>query len=552
MTSRDGIEDLRAFVYDDVEAMNLNYLLALSNYRNEDVDEGDPRKLQQFKAEFYAAREKYFSKLDQAHEMAKDLRIEISDPDELREIDEIMTLTEYPDDDIEMDYSISSSDDVMMLSSDSPGYDDGEESLNASVAGYVDQLESVVEKVEEFKELTNQIRSREQEKEMEKQEMFAARERGEETDDFQEMQRYLFESIKQIKKERSELRREIEEDVQRLLSNAKSTAQREQYQGILQLLNEEEDSVIDLTDTSIHTPQRSPPRILLTPPSPRGISNDGMSPISPLRPKTPSPRKSPQEQTMYFSPQRPKTPSPKKSPEETIYYTPPQRAKTPSPRESPPEEEEEVEELMDIMAELKRVGIMNRSFKIIEDDEGFEANKEVPMPIVQTRTPTGSKLPTRLPQVHSRIPHGRPRALARIPHTRAIPQMRQQGAASGIPQRTPLRSLATGIPLKFQLAKTSGNLQGVDGASVAFIEKILNKSINSIRSATKGMSMPQREIAERKDVLFLINALNSHPRFFKEFEEANTHTEKLRAMERRLKKIFDLVNALLIAYRGGN
>lgn len=83
------------------------------------------------------------------------------------------------------------------------------------------------------------------------------------------------------------------------------------------------------------------------------------------------------------------------------------------------------------------------------------------------------------------------------------------------------------------------------------IDEVLGRDEKTAKEMIRGMTMEQRQQAERKDVLRLINALISQGSFFDTVEEAQSFNLKLNSLRERLKTMFELIRNVMATYRGG-
>lgn len=82
----------------------------------------------------------------------------------------------------------------------------------------------------------------------------------------------------------------------------------------------------------------------------------------------------------------------------------------------------------------------------------------------------------------------------------------------------------------------------------SIVDKVLD---SESKSAIRGMTMAQREQAERKSVLKLVNQLISQKEFFISVDEARALNLKINALRARLRAMFNLIRNVMAAYRGG-
>lgn len=83
------------------------------------------------------------------------------------------------------------------------------------------------------------------------------------------------------------------------------------------------------------------------------------------------------------------------------------------------------------------------------------------------------------------------------------------------------------------------------------VDEILGRDQNEIKANINGMSIVERERAEKEDVLKLINSVISQGPLFSAVEEAKTLNMKILALRQRLKTMFEWIRIVMATYRGG-
>lgn len=89
------------------------------------------------------------------------------------------------------------------------------------------------------------------------------------------------------------------------------------------------------------------------------------------------------------------------------------------------------------------------------------------------------------------------------------------------------------------------------GDAKGIVDEVLGRDERTVKEMIRGMTMEQRQQAERKDVLRLINALISQGSFFDTVDEAQSFGVKINALRERLRRMFELIRTVLATYRGG-
>lgn len=270
-------------VVDEANSYNVFYLASLSDYRTRDAEEASRDELEKAWENVESDKRTLIAKLQEIQAMANDINAEFDGNAEiLAKIDEI--LSEIPPapsaDDMKV-VSLDSFDEDIDVSSDD--FLDGDESLNESKAQQMNQFEEIVEMLKDLKEQENQIREIENEKSTAKEEMFEARERGENTKSSQELQKYYFDTLTEFRDAYEKQKIDIRRKIQNLLPKAGEFLK--------------DNLLLTLDQLESGGAQKSPEII---------------------RPKTPSPIKSP-------------TPSPIKSPTPSPPPTQPVRLPSPPP-----------------------------------------------------------------------------------------------------------------------------------------------------------------------------------------------------------------------------
>jgi hypothetical protein len=203
-------------VVDEANSYNLFYLASLSEYRSKDAEEASQAEMQKALENVEHDRASLNAKLKEAQAMANHLNAEFNENIEIAsKIAEILSeVPEEPNNDDMKVVSLDSFDDDFDVSSDE------DESMNESKAQQMNQFEEIVEMLKDLREQENEIQELEDEKSTAKNEMFEARERGENTKSSQELQKFYFDTIKEFKDSYEKQKKDIRRRIQSLLPKA--------------------------------------------------------------------------------------------------------------------------------------------------------------------------------------------------------------------------------------------------------------------------------------------------------------------------------------------
>lgn len=187
----------------------------------------------------------------------------------------------------------------------------------------------------------------------------------------------------------------------------------------------------------------------------------------------------------------------------------------------------------------------------------FSRRSGIPRTIQRPKTSASNS--SEIPQSNSRLVTPR---YSSIPQPRAI--LRTPGAKpSGLPM------LRSRLKPPTQINKTSG-LSKIPSIShipqttsralltskndfqvEIIVEQILKKKLVDLRTIVKQVPINEREKKEKVDVFRVIRGFIDHPKFFSDFEQTQQAVDKLKIMEKKLKKIFEGMRMVMSVYRGG-